>query len=170
MAQCRCFHITRQSKAGVVPRTLSRMLQPPSGRSSRTWGSLSLVPGHLLHVSLPTTQSVVAFDAGAPLSLMARSLLGGDIPWPHEFITSDLIAELPGFGKQGLAPASRETGLPTAISHLQRWIESVTGQPLDADHSAHHQPGRSAGPVLIGRPPVPHQLRELGHRPEGESL
>jgi len=85
MLNCRCLHYHKQLQSWSAFQERWSIAQPPSGRSSRTGLSLSWT-GHLLHVSLPTTQFMGAIDAGAPRRSIGKVLLSvADIPLPHEF-------------------------------------------------------------------------------------
>jgi len=102
-------------------------------------GSLSWT-GHLLHVSLPTTQLMDAIDAGNPLVLNGRTIASvADIPLPHEFLNQDLLAQLyPGFGAGISAFFTGNWAAYSDFLTFKGGLNPVTGSLWMTDIAHHH--------------------------------
>jgi len=102
-------------------------------------GSLSWT-GHLLHVSLPTTQLLDAIDAGKPLTLDGKTIASvADIPLPHEFLNQDLISQLfPGFGAGISAFFTGNWAAYSDFLTFKGGLNPVTGSLWMTDIAHHH--------------------------------
>ena len=102
-------------------------------------GSLSWT-GHLLHVSLPTTQLLDAIDAGKPLILDGKTIASvADIPLPHEFLNQDLISQLfPGFGAGISAFFTGNWAAYSDFLTFKGGLNPVTGSLWMTDIAHHH--------------------------------
>ena len=102
-------------------------------------GSLSWT-GHILHVSLPTTQLMDAIDAGNPLVLNGRTIASvADIPLPHEFLNQDLLAQLyPGFGAGISAFFTGNWAAYSDFLTFKGGLNPVTGSLWMTDIAHHH--------------------------------
>ena len=102
-------------------------------------GSLSWT-GHLLHVSLPTTQLMDAIDAGQPLVLNGKTIASvADIPLPHQFLNQDLLAQLfPGFGAGIGAFFSGNWAAYSDFLTFKGGLNPVTGSLWMTDIAHHH--------------------------------
>jgi photosystem I P700 chlorophyll a apoprotein A1 len=102
-------------------------------------GSLSWT-GHLLHVSLPTTQLMDAIDAGKPLVLNGKTIASvADIPLPHEFLNQDLLTQLfPGFGAGISAFFTGNWAAYSDFLTFKGGLNPVTGSLWMTDIAHHH--------------------------------